>query len=279
MRLWICCAVLVSTATVTGPVGLIAQTFPRWSPICDGFDQTASIALGDMDGDRDLDVVFANGMHQAQPNHVLSNNGRGMFYGRRALGDTDPSFGVARGDLDGDGALDVVVANDQGLAPVYRNDGKGNFSRTALLGDYLAPQPRRAVALGDLDMDGDLDAVLVGLGQDHVYLNDGGGLRWTERAIAANREQPHVVYLNDGRGRFRKAAAFGSGREWTWTVVSGTWTWMAISTLWLGTSILATGAPISTETIAWTCLGVRPDRNRAGCISTMAAAGFLQEAL
>lgn len=168
--LWLAIVGAVAQAT------LGSQTFSRWSPLCDGFDQTASIAIADLDGDRDLDLIVANGMHVAQADWVFSNDGHGMFYGRRPLGagstgvEPDPSFGVALGDVDGDGALDAVVANDVAQARVYRNDGKGTFSRIAFLGDYLNPQPRRAVALGDLDGDGDLDAVLVGLGQDHIYL-------------------------------------------------------------------------------------------------------------
>ena len=231
-------------------ITLQSQTFSQWTPLCDGLDQTASVALADIDGDRDLDLVVANGMHLAQADWVLLNDGHGMFYGRRPLGggiQPDPSYGVAVGDLDGDGALDLVIANDLALAPVYRNDGKGNFSQIALLGNYLAPQPRRAVGLGDLDADGDLDVALVGLGQDHLYLNDGGGRRWTERVLGvrqagfatratavaladvdgdkdldvvlpARGDVRSLILLNDGRGGFAETRFFDDGPEDTTSI-------------------------------------------------------------
>jgi hypothetical protein len=211
------------------------------------------LALADVDADGDLDLVVANGQHLAQADWIYSNNGLGVFSGRRPLGaatNPDPSYGVAVGDVDADGDPDVVVANDLVLAPVYRNDGKGNFSQIATLGNYLAPQPRRAVALGDLDSDGDLDVVLVGLGQDHLYLNGGDGRRWTERELGtrqagfetratavaladidndgdldvvlpARGNVRSIIFLNDGRAGFAEARAFDDGPEHTTSVAVG----------------------------------------------------------
>ncbi|HYJ89346.1 MAG TPA: VCBS repeat-containing protein [Pyrinomonadaceae bacterium] len=232
-------ALIASTGIVAG------QTFSQWSPFCDGVNHTAGIALGDLDGDGDLDIVFANGRHFAEPDWVFSNNGKGDFYARRALvNEPDRSYGVALGDLDGDGALDIVVANDTGnRSALYRNDGKGNF--TFLRGLGSGREARRAVALGDLDKDGDLDVVLVGPEQDHIYINETGG-RWTERLlgsgkdwslsvaladldgdgdldiIVANRYQVHsLVYINDGRGGIAEKREIGTGREDTTSVSVG----------------------------------------------------------
>jgi hypothetical protein len=218
-----------------------AQTFSRWSPLCDGVDHTAGIALGDLDGDGDLDAVFATGRHLAEKDWVFSNDGHGGFYGKRALGDAaDPSYGVALGDLDGDGDLDAIIANDIGArSVVYRNDGRGHFTSLAGLG--ATGHPRRAVALGDFDKDGDLDIVLVGMSQDHLYFNDGAGRRWTERALGSREgnvaratgvavadldadndldivipgryEGDSLVYMNDGKGNFGETRQFGLGPD------------------------------------------------------------------
>jgi hypothetical protein len=69
------------------------------------------------------------------------------------------SFGVALGDVDGDGDLDAFVANANGQAnKVWVNDGSGDFSDGY---QGLGNSDSRAVALGDVDGDGDLDAFVV----------------------------------------------------------------------------------------------------------------------
>ena len=225
-----------STASSQNPGGAAMPAFSQWSTFCGGVEHTTSIALGDLDRDGDLDLIFGNGRHLEETDWVYSNNGRGGFYAKRALGtEADPTYGVALGDLDGDGALDVVVANDAGDPSVsYRNDGKGNFTWLGNVG--RTPEARRAVALGDLDGDGDLDVILVGLAQDHIYLNENRGLRWTERPLGTREgagsratsvavgdvdgdkdldivlpgryQAPSNVYVNDGKAGF-EARSFG----------------------------------------------------------------------
>jgi hypothetical protein len=235
-------------ALVSSSGDLHGQTFQRWHTPCDGQDLTAGVALGDLDGDGDLDVVFVNGRHEAQTDWVFSNDGSGRLYGKRALGTPDPSYAVALADLNGDGSLDVVVANDVGARSVtYRNDGRGHFSVWNALGNYLLPQPRRALAIGDLDGDGDPDVVLVGLGQDHIYLNEDAGSRWTERPLGSRGagratgvviadldadgdldivvpgryEAPNVVHLNDGKAGFAATRTFGVATDDVTTVAVG----------------------------------------------------------
>ncbi|MEE2900564.1 MAG: VCBS repeat-containing protein, partial [Gemmatimonadota bacterium] len=49
-------------------------------------DLTASVTFVDVDGDQDLDIVYANGRHWAQLNEVYLNNGSGRFTVGYALG-------------------------------------------------------------------------------------------------------------------------------------------------------------------------------------------------
>ena len=243
MRVLYTASLLVSaTAVCLAQNAAGPPSVSRFSSLCQGVEHTAGVALGDFDGDRDLDVIFANGRHAAEPDWVYSNDGHGGFFGKRALdNEADRTYGIAVGDLDGDGKLDAVVANDEGSRSVaYHSDGHGNFVLMGLLGPGALAQTfaRRAVALGDFDKDGDLDAVLVGVGPDHVYLNDGTGSRWTERVldsgpsrtlavavadldgdsdldiVVANREQVQSrIYLNDAKGGFGETRPFGTGKE------------------------------------------------------------------
>ena len=86
------------------------------------------------------------------------------------------TFQAALGDLDGDGALDMVLANPMhNPAQVWLNNGNGTFVDT---GQQLT-QFGHGVGLADFDEDGDLDAFIVchqSSLPSKVYLNDGTGL-------------------------------------------------------------------------------------------------------
>jgi hypothetical protein len=93
-----------------------------------GAQTSHDIALGDLDGDSDLDVVV--GKYDDLAETVWLNNGFGSFITHPI----SPTFGggwtndVALGDLDGDGDLDAVVVNHRQPATVWLNDGTGGFS-------------------------------------------------------------------------------------------------------------------------------------------------------
>ncbi|GAB3705288.1 hypothetical protein GCM10027592_37590 [Spirosoma flavus] len=97
------------------------------------------VAVGDVDGDGDLDFVTANfGNGTAS---VRLNNGSGNFTAPTT--NPNPAVGsspyyVALGDVDSDGDLDLLVAN-QGASTVSLriNDGTGNFTPPAIA------QPKR----------------------------------------------------------------------------------------------------------------------------------------
>jgi hypothetical protein len=111
------------------------------------------IALGDLDRDGDLDIFLA---HRDAASSVWLNDGAGHFTTQGS--DLGNSFvlHVTLGDVDGDADLDALLTGIQ-QHELWRNDGRGSFSYGgALFTDLLLI---RAVALGDLDGDGDLDAI------------------------------------------------------------------------------------------------------------------------
>lgn len=116
-------------------------------------------------------------------NRLYLNDGNGNFMysaGGDATSTNLESVGVAAGDFDGDGDIDLYVANKfQGRAnELLINDGSGNFTSVAG-GDatFVAISSRLdCVVTCDLDGDGDLD----------IFVNG----------------DPSVLFLNDGTGNF-----------------------------------------------------------------------------
>jgi len=66
------------------------------------------VAIGDLDGDRKLDLAATNGLNTVS---VLPGNGDGTFGAKTDYGTGSQPYAVAIGDLNGDGRPDVVTAN------------------------------------------------------------------------------------------------------------------------------------------------------------------------
>lgn len=178
-------------------------------------EDTQGIALADLDGDGDLDMVIAN---QTPPNRLLLNDGAGRF--------TDASGRLPRMvpletrevhvfDATGDGRPDILFLNitsnnkDWEKDPQSRllvNDGAGRFrdeSATRL------PKHRFSSwggAVIDLDDDGDLDLIVGAI------------------TVPGFVPQQARAWMNDGRGRFSEATATVMPKETvgrSWSMATG----------------------------------------------------------
>jgi hypothetical protein len=114
----------------------------------------------------------------------------------------------ASGDLDGDGDIDLFVANDNSPNQLLLNDGHGRFT-DATAGRFVMQPGNNAshsVDLADIDGDGDLD-ILIGNDDflsNRVYLNSGAGVFTDVTATALppnlHNTQCQVVADFDGDG-------------------------------------------------------------------------------
>ena len=164
-----------------------------------GSSASQSVALGDLDGDGDLDAFVANAYddtYVAQPNWVWINQGGaqggtpGEFAdsGQRLGGGV--SWAVALGDVDGDGDLDAFLANSH-VNRIWLNDGSGTFTDSGQSPGYGRSYD---AALGDLDGDGDLDAYVANRSYDQVWLNQGWAQGGTEGVYARQQTVPYSYF-------------------------------------------------------------------------------------
>jgi hypothetical protein len=131
---------------------------------------------GDYDGDGDLDLFVANLSGQ---DFLYRNDGNGSFTRvdtAVGLSDALNGYGASWGDYDGDGDLDLFVANDGGQDLLYRNDGNASFTRVDTAAGLSDAGAGQGATWGDYDGDGDLDLFVVNIGgQDFLYRNNGNG--------------------------------------------------------------------------------------------------------
>ncbi len=166
---------------------------------------TYSVALADMDGDGNVDVVEGNYEEQ---NKLYLNNGKASketnFVHRTiSIGsEKDDTRSVALGDMDGDGDLDVVAGNNGKTNKLYLNPGHTDF--TAVTGTPIGSDEdsTRSVALADVDGDGDLDVVAGNSGlTNKLYLNKGGAHGFASGSvIGSEKDSTESVALADVDG-------------------------------------------------------------------------------
>ena len=145
------------------------------------------------------------------PDRLYRNDGGGRFTDvSEAAGITKADgagLGVSTGDYNGDGWLDLYVANDATPNQLWINQKNGTFKDDGLLSGTALnaagnPEGSMGIASGDFDLDGDED----------LFVTNIVG-------------ETFVLYVNDGRGAFddarakaglaaRTAAFTGFGTDW-----------------------------------------------------------------
>jgi hypothetical protein len=171
-------------------------------------------ALVDVDGDGDLDAYLVqSGWHlasgpdvDAPGNRLYLNRGDGYFVAAVDSGAEDRGYGmgVAAGDYDNDGDVDLYVTN-VGANVLLRNNGQGRFTDVAEAAGVDDVGWGTSAAFLDLDADGDLDLFVV----NYVNWSVTGELSCYERSepvycLPVNYKSPgrDRLFRNDGDGSF-----------------------------------------------------------------------------
>ncbi|MFB3902821.1 MAG: CRTAC1 family protein [Acidobacteriota bacterium] len=200
---------------------------PRWS---------TSAAFVDYDRDGDLDLYVTNyidftvagnkrcfdpvgnpdycnpNQYRALPDRLFQNQGNGRFVDvteAAGIGSAvGPGLGVTCADFDGDGWVDIYVANDGAANFLWINRKNGTFTEEGLLRGAAynadgAPEASMGVTAGDFDNDGDEDIFLTHLTQEKntLYVNDGQG-NFLDETAAYGLATPSLPFTSFGTDWF-----------------------------------------------------------------------------
>jgi hypothetical protein len=184
-----------------------------------------SVAVGDFNRDGKLDLAVANADNIAIGNvSILLGNGDGTFQAAVNY-PTDPnSASVAVGDFNGDGKLDLAVANggagnfSVGNVSILLGNGDGTFQAAV---NYPTKWKSSFVALGDFNGDGKLDLAVSSISSDpsispsavSVLIGNGDGTFQPAMHHAAGTSPSSIAvgdFNNDGRLDLAVTDAVGS---------------------------------------------------------------------
>ncbi|HSF19884.1 MAG TPA: CRTAC1 family protein [Vicinamibacteria bacterium] len=115
-------------------------------------------AFLDFDGDADLDIYFVQSA-VGKPNQLFRQEKDGRFVDvtfEAGVGDRGYGMGVAVGDIDNDGDVDLYVTKD-GPDVLYLNDGEGTFRNVTSAWGAGTDSWSASAAFCDYDADGFLD--------------------------------------------------------------------------------------------------------------------------
>lgn len=172
----------------------------------------SGLAWIDYDNDGFVDLYFVNGAPGAA-NALYHNNKDGTFTdvtgpaGVAADGNRSYKTGVAVGDFDGDGYLDLYVTAF-GPNILYKNNGNGTFTDVTAAAGVAGGPAEWSTSTGffDFDHDGDLDLYVVNYLDYRLADNPYCGLRKEGYRMYCN---PTIfdgvadrLFRNDGNGKF-----------------------------------------------------------------------------
>jgi hypothetical protein len=146
-----------------------------------------------------------------ESDHLFHNNGDGTFTDvsvRAGVSDPNRYYGLASAfvDVDDDGWVDLLVANDSTPNYLYRNKHNGTFEDESYASGFALSEDGReqasmGIAIGDYQHTGRIDLFTTTFSDDYktLYRNDGGG-SFSDVTYAAGLAGPTTPFLSWGTG-------------------------------------------------------------------------------
>jgi len=187
-------------------------TFTEQTSIATG-DTSLSLVADDFDADGDIDLATCLALSERGSKNVLVllNHGDATFAEAVGVVAGLTANTLTGADLDGDGDVDLAVANSLpslysaryiSNVTVLTNDGSGVFTST---GEFFTGADAQSIAAGDFDGDGDVDLAVAcygdllipqDTGQVSVLLNKGDGT-FAQDVILATGAGPRSITAAD----------------------------------------------------------------------------------
>ncbi|HWE53204.1 MAG TPA: MBG domain-containing protein, partial [Bryobacteraceae bacterium] len=161
-------SILLNSNNGTGTFGTAVSTLAGTAP--------TSIVAGDFNGDGFMDVAVANTSTNLV-NILLNNrNGNGGFSTAKTYStgaNTHPQY-LATGDFNGDGIIDLAVANSTGVVSIMPGNADGTFQTPLSPANTVGTNPR-SIVVGDFNGDGLADLAVANSGSNTVSVLLGKG--------------------------------------------------------------------------------------------------------
>ena len=148
---------------------------------------------------------------KGEPDHLFHNNGDGTFTDvsvKAGVGDPNNYYGLTAvfADVNNDGRLDLMVANDSTPNYLYINKGDGTFEDASYASGYALNENGRetasmGIAVGDFRNNGLLDLYNTVFSDDYnpLYRNDGGG-NFSDVSYQTGIAEVTIPFLGWGTG-------------------------------------------------------------------------------
>jgi hypothetical protein len=166
---------------------------------------TSTCGWADVDNDGDLDLYVGNETSAKieAPNQLFRNEGDGTFFdiaGRAGVTNLGYTKGIAFGDYDDDGHVDLYVSNLHEPNRLYRNAGTGRFVDVAARLGVQEPVESFGAWFWDYDNDGVLDLFCA------AYCTGIGDIAAFHLGMARPHPEVLRLYRGDGKGGFVNVA-------------------------------------------------------------------------
>lgn len=150
------------------------ETTPFWRSEISA--HTCDIVFGDIDGDGYLDMAVSSEVPEGHATYIYFNTGSGLETYPSILLPDNRSMGIAFGDVDNDGDMDLATAYTRFMGQYVRLylNREGTLDTIPV---WTGTTGATWLGWGDVDGDGDLDLAAVDIFNNaSVYLNDNGTL-------------------------------------------------------------------------------------------------------